>query len=222
MGSRSTVQGDRIGTAGRRRKHDPVREGPVTSALDSLLGRLRLLEKEISEEKGEFTLFGLFLREESQDRWDVVAAAPWFADNKVAALGFLSKRIKDALEPGELLLVSRVIPITSKDRFLSAVRSLVEVNHGCERLEDVVLGDLPIKRAYVITSKGNGCYVSVGDICVRAKDGLNFVTATYDAEHPNRVELAHEQFPRWPARTGSSPRRMRKLRRDKAHQGVRI
>ena len=36
------------------------------------------LERDVSAEKGGFSLFGLFHREEASfDKWDLVIAAPW-------------------------------------------------------------------------------------------------------------------------------------------------
>jgi hypothetical protein len=35
------------------------------------------LERSISYEKGDFSLFALFLREDAADIWDLVVAAPW-------------------------------------------------------------------------------------------------------------------------------------------------
>ena len=44
------------------------------------------LESQIAQEKGDFTLFALFMREDVPDRWDLIVSAPWLGDDKRAAV----------------------------------------------------------------------------------------------------------------------------------------
>jgi len=51
--------------------------------MKQILDKFVSLERDIASEKGEFSLFALFLREDAEDNWDLLASAPW-----------LEKRIK--------------------------------------------------------------------------------------------------------------------------------
>jgi len=61
------------------------------------------IEREISGEKGAFLLFALFLREDSQDKWDLVVSAEWINENMKNSLSYLSDRIRSSLTEDELL-----------------------------------------------------------------------------------------------------------------------
>jgi len=67
------------------------------------------LEKEIADEKGDFVLFGIFLREEAPNRWDVVISAPWFGENKNESLNFIVQKFTSKLEEQELIMLSRIV-----------------------------------------------------------------------------------------------------------------
>lgn len=153
MGTRSTVQADRLGNAERRTADDPVGGAVVASTIAMMVEKLQHLEKEVSDEKGSFDLFGVFLREDSAGRWDVVAAARWFGDDKREALEFLSARLKRSLGSDGMVLISRIVPLASHDRFLEAVREAVSVQHGLREISDVEFAGVHVARGYVITSR---------------------------------------------------------------------
>jgi hypothetical protein len=44
--------------------------------MKELLGKFVELEQRLSQERGEFSLFALFLREDASDKWDLVVSAP--------------------------------------------------------------------------------------------------------------------------------------------------
>ena len=118
-----------------------------------MVEKLSEVEQDLAEDRGAFSLFGVFLRKGSPDRWDIVVAAPWFGEDKASAIDVISRKLRTALGPGELLLVSRIVPLAPHDRFLSAVRDQVNVEHGLREIGDVEFGDVSINRGYVITSK---------------------------------------------------------------------
>src|SRR5205807_7101524 len=99
-----------------------IARGPVSQ----IVGRLQALEIAISEEKGPFSLFALFLREESPDRWDLVAAASWMT-NRRNALDLLSGKLGEALTRQQLLIISRIVILGINDRFLSSVHAAFEL-----------------------------------------------------------------------------------------------
>ena len=61
--------------------------------------KLRNMERQVAEEKGPVSLFGLFLREGAPDKWDLVVSAPWIDENKEAGLAYPAKSLRSALLP---------------------------------------------------------------------------------------------------------------------------
>ena len=55
--------------------------------------KFRRVMEEVSAARGEFVFFGLFLREEAPDTWDVVISAPWLEAGKLKALGEFVEKI---------------------------------------------------------------------------------------------------------------------------------
>jgi len=66
--------------------------------IKHLFEKLESLEKKIADERGEFSLFGLFLREDAEDRWDIVVAAPWLNADSMEDINYIAKKLKYRLE----------------------------------------------------------------------------------------------------------------------------
>jgi hypothetical protein len=120
------------------------------SQVVSLLGAG---QNEVSSEKGDLSLFALFLREEVEDKWDVVVSAPWLEANKKEALSYLADKIKSHLKPEELLSLSRIVLIDVGNPALDAVHRAIRVEHGTAEVVDSDFFGLHIKHAYIITLK---------------------------------------------------------------------
>ena len=113
---------------------------------------LRSLEQNISEEKGGFLLFALFLREDAPDRWDLLVAAPWIPKNKNTALKYFSNKLVQTLSQKEHLKMSRISIIKPDDPSLSAIQQAMHVEHGLAEIKDSNFFGQQIKHAYIITS----------------------------------------------------------------------
>ncbi|MBI4489985.1 MAG: hypothetical protein HY694_12930 [Deltaproteobacteria bacterium] len=124
--------------------------------MKELVDKLRSLEEEISQKKGEFSLFALFLREESQNKWDLVASASWFWSDKKKTLDYLAKMLRSRLTSDELLMLSRIVLIEESDPMLQAFHQAFQVRHAPTEVLDCNLFGLQIKHAYIITSRRNG------------------------------------------------------------------
>jgi hypothetical protein len=74
--------------------------------MKELVNRLIAIEVEISKEKGQFHLFALFLREDSEDKWDLLVAAAWIDENKTDAIKHISSVVQKALNENELLKIA--------------------------------------------------------------------------------------------------------------------
>src|SRR2546421_8421493 len=65
--------------------YDSINKGSIECTMIQIEKFRRLME-DISAERGEFVFFGLFLREEAVDKWDLVISAPWIEADKLKAL----------------------------------------------------------------------------------------------------------------------------------------
>ena len=125
-----------------------------------LKDNFRRLESDISAVRGEFALFALFLREDLPDRWDLIVSAPWVATDQKSALDYLVNKIKSDLGPEELTQLSRIVFIDPEDVAVENLNKSIHVEHGSVEVRDSNFFGLPIKYAFIITSKRPAAPVS--------------------------------------------------------------
>jgi len=119
-----------------------------------MLEKLGSLEREVSSRKREFSLFGVFLREDAEDKnkWDLLAAAPWLEADKGKGLAYLAKEIGKLLDPDELLSISRIVILEKGNQILESIHKVVNVKHGNVELKNSNFFGVEITHAYIITS----------------------------------------------------------------------
>ncbi len=112
--------------------------------------KLRQVMNEVAAEKGQFTLFGLFLREDAPDKWDLVVAAPWLEEGKLKALGEFAAKLAAVLGEQEVLSLSRIVTVNHDNPGLDAILTAVHIEGGrpMEVKESNFFG-LAIKDAYI-------------------------------------------------------------------------
>jgi len=121
--------------------------------MRQLAEKLKNLERKIATAKGPFSLFALFLRENGQDKWDLVASAPWLEKDKKEGMSYLADELRSTLQPDELLSLSRIVLAESDDPGLEAVQRAVKAEHGLVEVTNCNFFSLEIKRAFIITSQ---------------------------------------------------------------------
>jgi hypothetical protein len=113
------------------------------------------IEKELSESKGPFELFALFLREDASEKWDLVVSSDWARENKKEAIDTIVGKIRSIFTDEEMLMLSRLIVLERDDAALKAIHSAMHVEHGLAEVSDSNFFGLEIKHAYLITSKSS-------------------------------------------------------------------
>lgn len=121
--------------------------------MKNIVEKIKEIEHDVSSEKGDFSLFALFLREDAEDSWDLLIAAPWIEKNKAESLKYIAKKVQEKLSPDEIIKISRIVIIDEKNPALSAIHNAMHVEHGLAEIKDSVFFGLPIKHAFLITSK---------------------------------------------------------------------
>ncbi len=121
--------------------------------MKELVDKLVSLERNVSDERGEFYLFALFLREDAQDKWDLMVSAPWIQADKKEALNYLATHIQSRLIPAELISLSRIVLIDTDNPALEAINKAIRVEHGKAEVRNSNFFGLQIDHAYIVTSK---------------------------------------------------------------------
>lgn len=121
--------------------------------MKDLAEKLRRLEQVLSDEKGSFNLFALFLRDDAPDVWDLVVAADWIEADQSRALADISKRVRAFLRPNEITRISRVVVIDRANPTLKAIASTMGISHGVSEVVNVNLFGLAIRHAFIITAQ---------------------------------------------------------------------
>lgn len=114
------------------------------------LTRLRAAMHAIAERKGEFTLFGVFLRSEPPDDWDLVVAAPWLNKRKFKAVGEIVELLAESVGRDILLQLSSVQTLEEGNPALEAVLSAVTVDDGEMRIQNSSFSGLEIEDAVIM------------------------------------------------------------------------
>jgi hypothetical protein len=121
--------------------------------MKKLAERFVTLEREIAQEKGDVSLFALFLRESDIERWDVVVAAPWVDQDYAKALRYLGDKLQQALTIDDLMQLSHIALVEGNNPDLPTVLQTVNVEHGLVEMRDQEFFGHTIKHAYFITSQ---------------------------------------------------------------------
>ena len=117
-----------------------------------LVQRFAELERQIAQDKGDFALFALFMREEVPDRWDLMVSAFWVGGDNSAAVDYLVAQIKFKLGDDDLISLSRIVVIDPEDAAVQKLNRAVHVEHGNVEVRDSTFSGLAIKQAHIITS----------------------------------------------------------------------
>jgi hypothetical protein len=121
-----------------------------------MIARTALYEfmKKLETKKGPFTLFGLFLREESPGLWDLVVSAPWLeGSSKLAVLRELAKELADEFGEKELMSFSRIITLDRDEPLLQVILDEVGTVRRPTMMTGRDLFGLPVGEAYIMKAR---------------------------------------------------------------------
>jgi hypothetical protein len=121
--------------------------------MKDLAEKLARLERTLSQEKGVFNLFALFLREDAPDVWDLVVAAKWIEADRPAALLEISKRVRAFLSADEITKIARVVVVQRTNPALKAITSAISLDQGVGEVANSTFFGLAIRHAFIITAQ---------------------------------------------------------------------
>jgi len=121
--------------------------------------KMGALEKEISSEKGDFSLFGLFRREDAGNKWDLIVSSPWLQTDTKRGLDYLADKVRAKLSEKELLSMSRIVVLEAGNPVVDAVRKSVQdtrheqdIRHEKVELENQDFAGVRVAYACISTS----------------------------------------------------------------------
>lgn len=122
------------------------------------LDKFKKVESDIAAEKGDFALFALFLREDVPDRWDLIVSAPYASSRENADLKYFVDRIQKDVGDDALTFLSRIVFVDPHNISVQNLNRAINVEHGSVEVQDSNFFGLPIKHAFIITSKALGAH----------------------------------------------------------------
>lgn len=121
--------------------------------MSDLVTALVEIERELSQQKGPFTLFAVFERQDIPSRWDLLVAAPWAEQDEKQAVRLLAAELKKRISPSEMTRVSRIVILSPDDASVRAITSARSVEHSRTPFNEASDLGLPAERGYLITSR---------------------------------------------------------------------
>ena len=119
-----------------------------------LLRHLTLVERDLSERYGGFSLFGMCQRENTlADLWDLIVSAPWLTPNVIASDNIVFDALQQRLGKDELFSLDAVPMFAPEDPRIQEIQEEYEVEHGLTDLGQCQLFDMDMERVYLITAK---------------------------------------------------------------------
>ena len=126
-----------------------------------LLRHLTLVERDLSEKYGGFSLFGMCQRENTlADLWDLIVSAPWLTPNVIASDNIVFDALQQHLGKDELFSLDAVPMFAPEDPRIQEIQEEYEVEHGLIDLGQCQLFDMDMERVYLITAKRRAAPVS--------------------------------------------------------------
>jgi hypothetical protein len=114
------------------------------------------VEQELARDYGDFTLFALFLRENSPGLWDVIVSAPWIDENKKEGMDKIVAKINTHLKKEERLRLTRIVIVEHNHPDLHEVNHFFKLAQSSQLIEEAknenLLGQ-DIKQAFFIPLK---------------------------------------------------------------------
>ncbi|MBA3711148.1 MAG: hypothetical protein H0W76_01715 [Pyrinomonadaceae bacterium] len=126
---------------------------------EEIVDKLISVEKEAAKEKGDFTLFGAFERQDTSGMWDIVISAPWINVKNKQYYDYFARKINAKLTPEEIVTLSRIVLLEPATPFVRAINKMLKIKHRNPQFINSVINGVFIKNAYIISSKPDASFI---------------------------------------------------------------
>jgi len=121
--------------------------------MNNFIKKIAEVEKSLSEDKGNFKLFAVFSRPDTEGRWDIVISADWIKSER-EGLDYISKKLTKNLSPEEIIKISRIVYLNVNDNFVRVINSAFSVkNHNLTEIENCDINGILVSKGYVFASQ---------------------------------------------------------------------
>lgn len=121
-------------------------------AVEDLIKQMRQVERAAASQGGAFNLFGLFEREDTPGRWDVIVSAPWLEAGRKGILT-ITHYVSALVRPEAAVLIGRIVPLSPDSAFVRTINALAQnVDEGVVSTGPLNVGDVEIERGYLLVS----------------------------------------------------------------------
>lgn len=103
----------------------------------------------LEKEKGAFDLFGIFLREDAPDVWDIVVAAPWLKGHTAENVAFIVNELNTTFTVPDWMNISRISILDQGKPTLFGYSGDLRVGE----VRDLILNGVSITHGYVLSSR---------------------------------------------------------------------
>jgi len=115
--------------------------------------RLRRAMRHIASQKGAFTLFALFRREDGLGKWDLIVSAPWLEGANLETRGELVDLLAKSIGRKSLVQLARVEPIPSKNPTIKFILKNYPIEDGELRIPTAGLFGLQIEEGIILRAQ---------------------------------------------------------------------
>lgn len=123
----------------------------VDTTSVGIANRFRDAEQEVARQRGGFSLFALFEREETPGKWDLVAAAPWLETSR-NEIRELIDAVSTVFSVKDWKIIATVVPMKGASDFVQAITRKYHLEHGLEEIGSTYVNGVYITHAFLITS----------------------------------------------------------------------
>jgi len=125
----------------------------IQKEIENIVEKLRGCEETMAQEKAPFDLFGLFLRDEAPEKWDLLVAADWIDKDKSGALRYIVDTVQKRLSKEEMMRLSRVVLINERNQGFEALAKAIGTARDSKIYNSNFFG-FQIRYAHLIAWRG--------------------------------------------------------------------
>ena len=115
--------------------------------------KLKKAMREIAAKKGQFALFGVFMRADGPGKWDLVVSAPWLETGTLKVRSEFTALLSESIGEKSLVELARIVTLKAGDPSVKAVMSAFSVEDGELRVQRSTLFGLEIEDGIIFRAK---------------------------------------------------------------------
>ncbi len=118
-----------------------------------MVEKFKTILQQITDAKGEMTLFAMMKMDEFTDKWSVVVCAPWArTENRSENFTFIKGVLDANLNEEERITIARIGIFPKQDQ---AIQALLQFQEGTTIKEDTKINGFMVHEAHILHSNSN-------------------------------------------------------------------